>query len=84
MPRVFVYVAHRGGAIDDSAAELAAAAKKICPAESPIAVLAGCGADLDTACDSARAIFAEVWKVGNEALATPNAELIRAALLKVF
>jgi len=84
MPRVFVYVTHRGGVMDDTAAELAAAAKNICPSESAVAVLTGCGADLDGACDSARAMFAEVWKLGNEALATPNAELIRAALLKVL
>ena len=29
MPRIFAYIVHRGGVAEDSAAELAAAAKKI-------------------------------------------------------
>ena len=84
MPRIFAYIAHKGGVADDSAAELAAAARKINPAASPTAILAGWGADFDTACNSLPAAFAEIWKIANESLTYPNAELIRKALVKVL
>jgi electron transfer flavoprotein alpha subunit len=84
MARVFAYIVHKGGAIDDSAAELLAAAKKIDAAASPIAVLTGFNLELDTACGAVRDSYAEVWKVANEALAYPNAELVRKALLDVL
>jgi electron transfer flavoprotein alpha subunit len=84
MARIFAYIVHKGGLIDDSAAELLAAAKKIDAAASPIAVLTGFGLELDTACASVRDSYAEVWKVANEALAYPNAELVRKALLDVL
>jgi electron transfer flavoprotein alpha subunit len=84
MPQIFVYIAHKGGAADDSAVELAAAARKIDPVASPIAILAGWGTGLDAACNSLPAAFSEIWKIANEALAYPNAELIRKALVKVL
>ncbi|HXZ39359.1 MAG TPA: electron transfer flavoprotein subunit alpha/FixB family protein [Terriglobales bacterium] len=84
MPRIFAYIAHKDGVADDSAAELAAAARKINPAASPTAILAGWGADFDTACNSLPAAFAEIWKIANESLTYPNAELIRKALVKVL
>ena len=84
MPRIFAYIAHKDGVADDSAAELAAAARKIDPAASPTAILAGWGADFDTACNSLPAAFAEIWKIANESLTYPNAELIRKALVKVL
>ncbi len=82
--RIFAYVIHKAGVVDDSAAELLAAAKAIDPASSPIAILTGSGAGLDAACATARGMFAEVWKIGNESLAYPNAELIRQALTRVI
>jgi electron transfer flavoprotein alpha subunit len=84
MARIFAYIAHKGGVVDDSAFELAAAARKIDPAASPTAILAGWGADLDAACSALCPSYAEVWKISNEALAYPNAELIRKALVKVL
>ena len=84
MPRIFAYIAHKDGVADDSAAELAAAARKIDPAASPTAILAGWGADFDTACNSLPAAFSEIWKIANESLTYPNAELIRKALVKVL
>ena len=81
MPRIFTYIAHKAGVADDSAAELAAAAKKINASESPIAILTGWGSDLDAACNSLRALYAEIWKIANESLAYPNAELVRQALV---
>jgi len=84
MARIFAYIVHNHGVVDDTAAQLAAAAKQIDSAASPIAILTGFGAGLDTACNTLHAPFAEVWKIANEALAYPNAELIRKALLKVL
>ena len=83
MARIFAYIVHKAGVADDSAAQLAAAAKKIDPAASPTALLTGWGADLNAACDALRASYAEIWTISNEALAYPNAELIRKALVKV-
>ena len=84
MARIFAYIVHKGGVADDSAAELAAAALKIDAAQSPAAVVAGWGPDLDAVCDSLRAAFSEVWKIANESLAYPNAELVRQALVNVL
>jgi len=84
MPAIFAYIVHRDGVADDSATELAAAAKRIDPAASPIALVAGNGPELDAACESARGQYSEIWKIANESLAYPNAELIRKALTKVL
>ena len=83
MARIFAYILHKAGVADDSAAQLAAAAKKIDPAASPIALLTGFGADLAAACSAVRDSYAEIWTISNQALAYPNAELIRKALIKV-
>ena len=84
MARIFVYVLQRGGVADDSAAELLAAAKRIDPGASPTAILTGSGENLDTACKSLCSSFTEIWKVGHESLAYPNAELVRQALTHVL
>lgn len=83
MPRIFAYIGHKESVIDDSAAELIAAAAKIDPSTSLVALVCGCGAELDATCSSLRASFAEVWKIGQDALAYPNAELIRKAILSL-
>jgi electron transfer flavoprotein alpha subunit len=83
MARIFAYIEYKGGVADDSAAELAAAAKKIDAASAPTAVVTGWGADLDAVSETLRPFYAEVWKISNEALAYPNAELVRKALVKV-
>lgn len=84
MPRIFAYIAHKNGVADDSAAELATAARKIDAAASPVAVFTGFGPELETACGSVRDSYVEIWKVAKEALAYPNAELVRKALLDVL
>ena len=84
MARIFAYIVHKGGVADDSALELAAAARKIDAVASPTAILTGWGADLDAACNTLRASYPEIWKIANEALAYPNAELVRKALVKVL
>ena len=52
MARIFAYIVHKGGVVDDSALELAAAARKIDPAASPTAIVTGWGAELDAACNA--------------------------------
>jgi electron transfer flavoprotein alpha subunit len=84
MARIFAYIVHRAGVVDDSAYELAAAARQIDPAASLTAVLTGWGPDLDAACNAVRASYPEIWKIAHEALAYPNAELVRKALLQVL
>jgi electron transfer flavoprotein alpha subunit len=84
MARIFAYIVHKSGVVDDSAFELASAAQKIDPASSPTAILTGSGADLDAACKSLGTAYPEIWKIANTALAYPNAELVRKALVKVL
>jgi electron transfer flavoprotein alpha subunit len=84
MARIFAYITHRAGVVDDSAAELLAAAKQIDATAAPTAIVAGWGAELDAVCASLRASYPEVWKISHEVLAYPNAELIRKALVKIL
>src|ERR1700756_1234055 len=84
MARIFSYIVHRGGVIDDSAAELTAVARRIDPSVPPIAIATGWGAGLDTVCNSLLPSYGEVWKVANEALSYPNAELVRQALVSIL
>jgi electron transfer flavoprotein alpha subunit len=83
MPRIFNYIIHRGGVVEDSASELLAAAREI-DATAPTAIVTGYGPELDRVCASLSSSYAEVWKLAHEALAYPNAELIRKALIKVL
>jgi electron transfer flavoprotein alpha subunit len=84
MPRIFAYIVHRGGVADDSALELLAAAKQIDAMTLPTAILTGRGQSLDAACESLASSFSETWKIANEALAYPNAELVRQVLVSVL
>jgi electron transfer flavoprotein alpha subunit len=84
MARIFAYIVHKGGVADDSAAELVAAARKIDASALPTAVVTGSGPELDAVCETLCASYTEVWKIANQALAYPNAELIRKALVKVL
>jgi electron transfer flavoprotein alpha subunit len=84
MARIFSYIVHRGGVIDDSAAELTAVARRIDPSVPPVAIATGWGAGLDTVCNSLLPSYGEVWKVANEALSYPNAELVRQALVSIL
>ena len=84
MARVFTYIVHRDGVLDDSAAELAAAGRKIDPGAFPIAIVTGCGAELDAVCSALTNSYSEVWKISNDAFAHPNPELIRQALTRVL
>ena len=84
MTRIFAYIVHKGGVADDSAAELLSAARTIDAGTSPVAIVAGWGEQLDSVCASLRDSYREIWKVANEALTYPHAELVRKALVKVL
>ena len=81
MAQFFAYIKHKNGFADDSALELVAAAKKIDPAASVTAIVTGSGPDLDKIANEMAASYPEVWKIDNEALAYPNAEAVRKALI---
>jgi electron transfer flavoprotein alpha subunit len=83
MPRIFVYIAHKNGVLDDSAAELIAAAKKIDATAAPTAIVIGSGPGLQSICSEVQKLYAEVWQISNEAFSYPNAELIRKALTEI-
>jgi electron transfer flavoprotein alpha subunit len=83
MAQVFAYITHKGGVADDSALELVAAAKKL-GADAVAAVVTGTGGELDAVCNNMAASFKEVWKIDNAALAYPNAEVVRKALVNVL
>jgi electron transfer flavoprotein alpha subunit len=84
MSRLFCYIQHRAGVVDDSAFELAAAAMKLAAAPALTAVVTGSGPELDAVCEALRGSFDEVWKLAHEALSHPNAELVRKALAGVL
>lgn len=84
MAQIFAYIAHKGGVLEDSAAELAVAAKKIDASAEVTAIVTGSGGDLDKACEGAAKLYAQVWKVDNADLAYPNAEVVRKALTNLL
>ena len=84
MARIFAYIEHKGGVPEDSAAELATAARKMDPTASLTAIVTGSGAELDAICVALRPSYGEVWKIANAALSYPNAELIRKALVQIL
>jgi len=82
--QVFAYIAHKEGKADDTAVELLTAAGKIYPGAAVTAIVTGAGSGLDAVCNEAAALYKEVWKFDNEALAYPNAEAIRRLLVNVL
>jgi electron transfer flavoprotein alpha subunit len=83
MSRIFAYITHKAGVADDTALEMTLAAKKIDASASPVAVVTGFGEELDTVCETLKDSYCEVWKISNQALAYPNAEIVRQVLVKV-
>lgn len=82
--QIFAYILHKDGVADDTALELIAAARKIDPDASVTALVLGTGAGLDAVCQDVASSYTEVWKVDNEALAYPNAEVIRGLLIRIL
>ena len=85
MARIFAYLIHKGGVVDDSAAELVGRRKE--RSMPPLRLRPSSPAPVRSLMPFAKvcaAAFAEVWKISNESLAYPNAELVRQALVKVL
>ncbi len=80
--KVFTYIAHKQGVAEDSALELAAAAKKIAADGGAVAIVVG--SNIGALCTEMAKSYKEVWKIENPALAHPNAEVIRKVLVKVL
>ncbi|MEW6258770.1 MAG: electron transfer flavoprotein subunit alpha/FixB family protein [Thermodesulfobacteriota bacterium] len=81
---IFALIGHKNGAADDSAFELAAAAKAVDSGASLTAVVCGAGSELDSVCQAVSAVYPTVWKINHAGLAYPNAEALRPALAKVI
>ncbi|MEN8246206.1 MAG: electron transfer flavoprotein subunit alpha/FixB family protein [Thermodesulfobacteriota bacterium] len=79
--QIFAYIGYKDGVPDDSALELVAAAKKI--ADAPVNALV-VGSGVDAVCSEVASSYQEVWKIDSDALAYPNAEMIRKALLNIL
>ncbi len=82
--QIFAYIKHKDGVVDDTALELMAAANKISPDALVTAVVVGWGAQLDTVCNELASVYPQVWKIDHEALAYPNAEIIRPLLVRLL
>jgi electron transfer flavoprotein alpha subunit len=84
MADIYAYITHKDGVVDDSALELIVAAKKIDAGASVTAIVTGSGSGLDPVADAVAASYPTVWKFNNEALAYPNAEVVRKLLVNVL
>jgi electron transfer flavoprotein alpha subunit len=84
MAQIFSYILHKDGVVDDTALELAAAAKKIDAGAPATAIVVGSGDSLDAVCDAMAASYGEVWKVANDAITYPDAEMIRKLLVNIL
>ena len=80
--QIFAYIGYKDGVLDDSVLEMVAAAKKI-NADAPVNALV-VGSGIDAVCSDVAASYQEVWKIDSDALAYPNAEMIRKALLNIL
>ena len=80
--QIFTYIIHKDGKADDTAMELANAAKKIDASASVTAIVAGSG--VDSVCQEVSAGFSEVWKIDNAALSYPDGEIMGKILAKLL
>lgn len=84
MGNIYAYITHKEGMADDTALELIAAAKKIDPNAVVTAIVTGAGGDLDKVANAVAAFYPSVLKFGGDALAYPNAEVVRKLLVNVL
>jgi len=82
--QMFSYILHKDGVVDDTALEMVTAAKKLDPESSNTAIVMGAGEGLDSVCREAACFYSEVWKIDNEALFYPNAEMVRMLLGRII
>ena len=80
----YAYILHQDGAADDTAFELITAAGKIDPDASVTALVIGAGAELDAVCNELSSTYEEIWKIDNEAVTYPNADIIRGLLVRIL
>ena len=84
MTDIFAYIPHKNGSAEDIALEYPAAAKKIDENAKLTAIVTGSGADLDGVANEMTKIYSEVMKVDDQALAYPNAEVVRNSLVNII
>jgi len=84
MADIYAIITHKDGVADDTALELAAAAKKIDAGSAVTAIVTGSGADVDQVADAMAASFSKVLKFNLDALAYPNAEVVRKLLVNIL
>jgi electron transfer flavoprotein alpha subunit len=84
MADIYAYITHKSGVADDSALELVAAAKKIDANAAVTAIVTGSGADVDKVAAEVAASYPQVIKFNHDALAYPNAEVVRRLLVDVL
>lgn len=84
MTQIYAYIPFKNGAAEDVAMEFASAAAKIDADASVTAVVTGSGADLEKVAQDMTSLYGEVIKIDNDALAYPNAEIVRKALVAVL
>jgi electron transfer flavoprotein alpha subunit len=82
--QIFAYILHQEGVADDTALELISAARKIDPDASVAALVTGSGEGLNAVCNEVASTYQEVWKIDNEAISYPNAEVIRGLLVRIL
>ncbi len=84
MTEIYAYVSHKDGVADDAALELAAAAKKIDAGAAVTAIVTGSGDGLDKVANDLAGSYAKVIKFDLDALAYPNAEVVRKLLVNIL
>jgi electron transfer flavoprotein alpha subunit len=84
MAELYAYITHKNGVADDSALELVTAARKIDAGAAVTAIVTGSGAELDQVAEALAGSYAKVLKFSADALAYPNAEIVRKLLVKVL
>ncbi len=82
--QVFAYIEHRNGVADDTALELLAAAAKINSDAAVTAVITGAADEVESVCAALTPAYPEIWKINHDALAYPNAEIVRKALVGIL
>ncbi len=84
MADIYAYITHKDGVADDAALELAAAAQKIGAGAAVTAIVTGSGDGLDKVAADMAASYAKVITFNLDALAYPNAEVVRKLLVNIL
>jgi len=82
--QIFGYISHKNGAVEDSAYEIITAAKKINAGASVTAIVVGGDEAVNKVCSAIGSTYSNIWKISGKNFEYPNAELIRALLVKIL